>query len=232
MAQSDMNRDLNRGDGDGRERPQYRSRSDRTHSTQNFENENAFRFNRGKEGDQDWKTGDYTDDDYRFDNSQHVNYGERYGSAAYGRAHYDPGMNRDFVDPRDAERQSSSESWRSDRPFTNREQDYRGRGPKNYSRTDERIRDEVCERLTEAHDVDPSEVEVVVASGEVTLRGTISDRSMKRRAERLAESVMGVQDVHNELRLGKSQGSESSEVATTSSRSGGGKPAKSPNSPM
>lgn len=233
-----------RGDGDGREHPRDRYRNDRTRSTQNFKNENAFRYNRGKEGDQDWRRGDYDQEDYRLDNSQHINYGEHYGSAAYGRAHYDPQINRDFVDPRSAERHGSSDSWNAGEPFNNREQDYRGtsgsaqpsshrgRGPKNYSRTDERIRDEVCERLTQDHMVDPSDVEVMVSSGEVTLRGTIGDRSMKRRAEYLADSVTGVQDVHNELRLSNTQRSDGAEETAATARAGSGKPPKAANSAM
>ncbi|HEX2061374.1 MAG TPA: BON domain-containing protein [Thermoanaerobaculia bacterium] len=83
----------------------------------------------------------------------------------------------------------------SDRPS------YRGRGPKNYQRSDERIREDVCERLTMDHDVDASDVEVNVADGVVTLSGSVSDRRAKRLAEDLCESVRGVKDVQNDLRV-------------------------------
>ena len=36
---------------------------------------------------------------------------------------------------------------------------------------------------------------------EVTLTGTVPDRRTKRLVERVAESVRGVADVHNQLRL-------------------------------
>lgn len=78
---------------------------------------------------------------------------------------------------------------------------YRGRGPRGYQRADDRIREDVCENLTEAGDVDASEIEVGVTSGAVTLSGTVSNRYEKRRAEDLAESVSGVKDVQNHLRL-------------------------------
>ncbi|HEX6178217.1 MAG TPA: RNA-binding protein, partial [Thermoanaerobaculia bacterium] len=39
---------------------------------------------------------------------------------------------------------------------------FRGRGPKNYQRSDDRIREEVCERLTWADDVDATEIDVNV----------------------------------------------------------------------
>lgn len=77
-----------------------------------------------------------------------------------------------------------------------------GRGPKGWKRSDERIMDEVCERLEEHPDLDASGIEVSVSEGEVTLAGTVDDRSAKRLAEDLAEAVPGVRDVHNRMRVG------------------------------
>jgi hypothetical protein len=78
----------------------------------------------------------------------------------------------------------------------------RGLGPRNYRRSDDRIREDVCELLTDDDEVDASDVEVNVSDGVVALSGTVGDRGAKRRAERIAESVRGVRDVRNELRLG------------------------------
>lgn len=83
----------------------------------------------------------------------------------------------------------------SDRPS------YRGRGPKNYQRSDDRIREEVCERLTMDHDVDASDVEVSVSDAVVTLSGTVHERHAKRIAEDICELVRGVKDVQNNLRV-------------------------------
>ena len=80
---------------------------------------------------------------------------------------------------------------------------FRGRGPKNYQRSDDRICEEVCERLTMDHDVDATNIEVNVASGTVTLTGTVTDRHTKRRAEDIAESVRGVSDVQNQIRISR-----------------------------
>jgi osmotically-inducible protein OsmY len=85
---------------------------------------------------------------------------------------------------------------------------FAGRGPKGYTRTDDRIREDVCERLSHDDDVDASEIEVSVKDGEVTLRGMVMTRGMKHDAEDLAEEVSGVKDVHNELRVMKSVVSE------------------------
>lgn len=78
---------------------------------------------------------------------------------------------------------------------------YRGRGPKNWRPTDERIRDNVNELLTDHDDVDATDVEVRVENGEVTLDGTVASRWEKRLAEDIAASCRGVYDVHNRLRI-------------------------------
>jgi osmotically-inducible protein OsmY len=80
---------------------------------------------------------------------------------------------------------------------------YRGRGPKNYQRSDERIREDVCERLERDDRVDASDLEVTVEGGVVTMAGTVQDREMKRRAEDLAESCGGVRDVQNQIRVAR-----------------------------
>ena len=78
---------------------------------------------------------------------------------------------------------------------------YTGRGPKGYRRPDERIQEDVSERLTEHGDIDASGITVAVSNGEVTLRGTVPDRRTKRLAALVAEDATGVRDVYNELRL-------------------------------
>ncbi|MDQ2101878.1 BON domain-containing protein [Azospirillum isscasi] len=78
---------------------------------------------------------------------------------------------------------------------------HRGRGPRGYARSDERIRDDLNDRLTEDPYIDATDVEVSVAGGEVTLDGRVDDRMAKRRAEDLADSVSGVRHVQNNLRV-------------------------------
>ncbi|MDR6773081.1 BON domain-containing protein [Azospirillum sp. BE72] len=78
---------------------------------------------------------------------------------------------------------------------------YRGVGPRNYRRSDERILEDINERLTDDHHIDASDVGVKVEGGEVTLSGTVTDRAARRRAEDIAESVSGVGHVQNDLRV-------------------------------
>ena len=88
---------------------------------------------------------------------------------------------------------------------TGRRGEFVGRGPKGYQRSDARINEDVCDRLTDAADVDASNVEVRVNNGEVTLSGSVMNREEKRRAEDLIESISGVREVHNNLRVARSQ---------------------------
>lgn len=73
--------------------------------------------------------------------------------------------------------------------------------PRRYQRPDDRIRDDVYDRLCGETGADASEVEVAVHDGEVTLGGTVPDREDKRRIERVAEGVLGVKEVFNRLRV-------------------------------
>lgn len=78
----------------------------------------------------------------------------------------------------------------------------RARGPKGYRRSDDRIRDDVCERIARSG-IDADEVEVSVENAEVTLTGTVRERHEKWRLEEIADDIFGVEDVHNHLRLGR-----------------------------
>jgi osmotically-inducible protein OsmY len=78
---------------------------------------------------------------------------------------------------------------------------FRGRGPKNWRPSDERIRDTVNELLTDHDGIDATDVEVTVENGEVTLEGKVGSRWQKRLADDIAHSCRGVNDVHNRLRI-------------------------------
>ena len=84
-----------------------------------------------------------------------------------------------------------------------------GRGPKGYRRSDERITEDVNDRLTASDWLDASAVEVDVRDGEVSLRGTVPDRDSKRLAEDLAEGVPGVREVMNQLRVSTGEEAQS-----------------------
>ncbi len=80
---------------------------------------------------------------------------------------------------------------------------FMGRGPKGYRRSDERIAEDVSDRLTDDPMIDASDITIKVTSGEVILTGTVENREQKRRAEDVVERVSGVREVTNQLRANK-----------------------------
>jgi hypothetical protein len=80
---------------------------------------------------------------------------------------------------------------------------YAGRGPKGYRRSDERIKEDVSDRLEQHPHIDAIDVEVSVSGGTVTLSGTVPERQMKRLAEDLVEGCPGVKEVTNQLRVAR-----------------------------
>jgi hypothetical protein len=79
--------------------------------------------------------------------------------------------------------------------------DFSGRGPRGYRRSDERIREDVCQCLTDDDHIDASDIEVTVNDREVMLTGTVTSRMQKRHAEDLIERLPGVRDVINSIRV-------------------------------
>jgi hypothetical protein len=146
-------------------------------------------------------------------------YGQPEGGRGYEQT-YGPG--REFGRTRmDEGRVRGGGAWQS-------RGEHSGQGPKGYARSDDRIREDVCDRLTEDPEIDASNIEVSVSRCEVSLGGTVDSREAKRRAEDCAESVSGVRNVQNSLRV-QQQGTEAgtasglSDVGTRASGASGGK---------
>ncbi len=178
-----------------RGRRRYRD-DDRTSSI----DEDARRFARGREP---FRDDDANDPGYVVAPGRAArSYGAQYGYEGRGRR----GRNEDrgFFDRAGDEiatwfgDEGAERRRRADVPV---DQNYRGKGPKNYVRSDARILEDVNDRLTEDHQVDAGEIEVAVAQGEVTLNGTVASRAMKRRAEDVADDVSGVKHTQNNLRV-------------------------------
>ena len=146
-------------------------------------------------------------------------YGERDRSQDYDRDRYDRGEDRGWWD----RASDAVASWFGDedaerRRHQDQQREHRGRGPKNYRRSDERIKEDVNDRLSDDYYIDASEIEVSVSNSEVTLTGTVNNREDKRRAEDIAESVSGVSNVENRLRVKQGRyGDYSSSTGTASS---------------
>src|SRR5262245_53392382 len=97
-------------------------------------------------------------------------YGEEYEQGVYG--HQSPS------------REPNMEHEYGSRSFRKYEQGrFAGRGPKGYKRSDERIEEDVCDRLTENAELDATGITVQVQNGEVTLSGNVEHRYFKKLAE-------------------------------------------------
>jgi BON domain len=103
----------------------------------------------------------------------------------------------------------------------------RGNRSSRYRRPDERILDDVWHRISLAA-VDPQDVEVEVNGGIVTLSGRVSTRFEKRVLEDIADSVFGVTEVHNHLRLARiSSEARTPETQPLRTTPGGASPSRS-----
>lgn len=81
------------------------------------------------------------------------------------------------------------------------QQSFRGRGPRGYTRSDERITEDLNERLTDDWQLDADDIQVAVSGGVATLSGSVQQRWQKHHAENLAEGCSGVKDVRNDIRV-------------------------------
>jgi BON domain len=198
------------------ESPSYRSRGDEGgYGWRGYEGER--RWNRpsgasvsdmrGFEGDYGRESWGRYDDRYaprgyesgprhRSDRGEHEFGSPRFESAGFGAGPEGiSGMGRGYERGQGAWSQGSVSSWETP--------SYAGVGPRGYQRSDERVREDVCDRLERDARIDASNIEVDVQSGMVTLKGSVDDRRIKRQAEEAIESLPGVKDVLNQIRVEK-----------------------------
>jgi osmotically-inducible protein OsmY len=149
-------------------------------------------------------------------------YGRDYGAPYRGQGYGNAGHERGWWDRTSDEVSSwfGDDDARRRREMDAQDRGHRGRGPKGYVRSDERIREDVSDRLGDDPIVDASEIEVSVAGSEVTLAGTVNSREERRRAEDCAERVSGVAHVQNNLRVSNATSSADSAGATGTRASG------------
>jgi osmotically-inducible protein OsmY len=74
------------------------------------------------------------------------------------------------------------------------------RGPRGWVRSDERILDELCERIVRAG-IDASELVVEVERGDVSIEGELGTREERRWVVDLAERILGVTGVYADVRV-------------------------------
>lgn len=168
----------------------------------------------------DYETGSYGGGDYNQDYDRGGYYGQGrrgaerdydrggyYGSRNlgydrdYDREMYERGQERGFFDRAGDEVASWFGDDEAERRRRRDRRGNRGKGPKGYTRSDERVEEDVNDRLSDDYYLDASNIEVEVEDGEVTLSGNVDSRYGKRHAEDIADSVSGVSHVQNNLRI-------------------------------
>ena len=118
---------------------------------------------------------------------------------------HDENMRQGFGGMQELERIENDDGARSREPrrdLQGRERGpFYGRGPRGYRRSDQRLLEEISDRLMAHPDVDASDIEVRVDKCVAVLSGTVENRYQKRIAEYVAEDVMGVDDVDHRLKV-------------------------------
>jgi osmotically-inducible protein OsmY len=152
-------------------------------------------YGRGSYGGGSWGSGNYGAGSWL--GANHGEWRDRDFASGRGYAR-DRGDDRGFL-----ERAGDAVArwFGDDDEYGRQRESYRGHGPAGYTRTDERIREDASERLTDDWAVDARKIEVAVSQGEITLNGTVRTRDQKRRAEDLVEDLSGVKHVQNNLRV-------------------------------
>lgn len=112
----------------------------------------------------------------------------------------------------DSQWRDDSNHYRSGHRNADQNEGFRGRGPRNYDRSDERLCDDICERLTDDDRVDASHIEVNVEDGVATLTGEVETRKQRLCAEQVTDSIRGIKNIKNEITVKSHQDSGSSEA--------------------
>jgi osmotically-inducible protein OsmY len=159
-------------------------------------------YERGQEDQsRQWRgqRSDYENRNYGNQSGGSQGFGQSSGSRNYGGGGRDiQGSSRNYAQ---SYGQSNDQNYRS----ASGSQSFRGRGPQGYQRSDERLKEMICERLTDDPNIDASNVTIDVTSQIVKLSGTVDDRSTKYEIEELVERMGGVKDIDNQLRVQSSR---------------------------
>ncbi len=144
----------------------------------------------------DWAYYEYDYDPYHggrefFDSSYDPNYSRNYSGPYYANRDYD----RDWSFTSGS---SYPYAYGDYYPYYGQ---YSGYGPRDYTRSDDRILDDINDRLTWDPRIDATDINVSVSDGIVTLTGSVDNRRDKRMAEDIVDNVSGVWDVNNQLRV-------------------------------
>jgi osmotically-inducible protein OsmY len=181
-------------------------------------------YGQGRYGQGNYGQDSYGQDSSGQDSSGQDSYGQghgRYGrhEQSWGSGSYGMGQGRYGQGGYGAEREGLGQGHGYGQGAYSGSQRVR-RGPKGYKRSDERLKEDISERLMNSVHIDAAEVSVEVQNGKVTLEGSVPERRMKHQIEDLVDNCPGVQDIDNRVRVAR--GESESESGTASGLSGTG----------
>lgn len=190
---------------------------DQGYKNEGYQDENSYEpyfdsMSQGRRRRSDFDYGYGSQSDYNSQNDSGSFQKERRFGTQGGYASQDSGNFGDFgANDSSWNRKGSESSWGDEedqnygrqRRNNQHQGQFRGKGPKGYKRSDDRIREDINDRLSDDSYLDATEIEVTVEGGEVTLTGSVSDRNGKRRAEEIAEEISGVINVENRIRVSR-----------------------------
>lgn len=78
---------------------------------------------------------------------------------------------------------------------------FAGYGPRNWTRSDEFIMDDVCRRLTNEPALDASGITVLASKGDVTLGGAVRSHQDRTMANRIVQGTHGVKAIHDTIHV-------------------------------
>jgi hypothetical protein len=210
MANRNFNRDYDRGYYDwdydynrnfnwGYSNPNYDWNTGFYNPNYNYGYNNP-NFNAGYNHPNNWNTSYYGPNTNYWYNRGNYNYPTNYRYNPQFNQGYNPNMTaEDYYDYNTPDTWTYTEWWLVPGPYT-------GVGPQGYQRSDQRIEDDINNRLTQHGRLNASNINVDVNNGVATLNGSVDTRKEKRLAEDIVDSVPGVMDVHNNLKVsGKGQ---------------------------
>ena len=203
------------------------------------------------------RQGEYGESEYERDYGDYGEYGRGYGQSGYGQERFREGRSfaqqrgfgrasqtgygqggfresssgrGGFGESRYGRQSGIGQSayGRSGREYESSSRgSHRGKGPKGYQRSGERLKEIICENLKDDPDIDASDVSIDVNGETVTLEGTVDSRQTKYAVEECAEQC-GASNINNNLRIGQEEtestrwsGSQSSERQQSESKTTG-----------
>lgn len=165
-------------------------------------NSNRNRGGRNRQNPNNWDWYYYEYDYTPYYGSRGNFYGNDYNDPYNNYNNYNPNYNGPYYRNRDYDRDFDYTSGSSyPYGYGNNYGQYSGYGPSGYTRSDDRILDDINDRLTWDPRIDATDINIAVNDGIVTLNGSVDSRHDKRVAEDIVDDVSGVWDVNNQLRV-------------------------------